>query len=88
MGDGTTWKSGVDVNGAINRLSRREREVFNLAIMGTRNEDISRACEISTKTVETHRARINRKLEVHSTAQLILFAVKHGLLTRDMLLEG
>jgi two-component system response regulator NreC len=63
----------------LGTLSKREREVFDLATAGHCNEAIGRALFISVKTVETHRARINRKLHVHSTVQLIRLAALHGL---------
>lgn len=63
----------------LGSLSKREREVFDLATAGHSNEAIGRALFISVKTVETHRARINRKLHVHSTVQLIRLAALHGL---------
>jgi DNA-binding NarL/FixJ family response regulator len=66
-------------DGVISALSKREREVFDLATGGYSNEAIGRALFISVKTVETHRARINRKLRVHSTVQLIRLAALHGL---------
>lgn len=63
----------------LGSLSKREREVFDLATSGHSNDSIGRALFISVKTVETHRARINRKLHVHSTVQLIRLAALHGL---------
>jgi DNA-binding NarL/FixJ family response regulator len=62
-------------------LSPREREVFDLILQGRSNVELARQLFISTKTVETHRARINRKLGVHSTAELIRFAAVTGLVT-------
>lgn len=63
-------------------LTKREREIFDLVVGGLSNEAIGKRLFISVKTVETHRARINRKLNVHSTAGLVRFAVKHGWLAR------
>jgi DNA-binding NarL/FixJ family response regulator len=60
-------------------LSSREREVFDLVITGSSNVDVAAALFISIKTVETHRSRINRKLGVHSTAQLMRFAALSGI---------
>jgi DNA-binding NarL/FixJ family response regulator len=62
-------------------LSRREREVFDLAVRGFSNDSMAREMSISVKTVETHRARINRKLGVHSTGDLVRFAATHGLIS-------
>lgn len=61
-------------------LSPREREIFDLIIRGFSNEAIAKELSISAKTVETHRAHINKKLEVHSTADLVRYAARHGLL--------
>lgn len=67
----------------LEELSNREREVFDLVVRGFTNESASRELTISVKTVETHRARINRKLAVHSTAELVRFAAMRGLLSAD-----
>jgi len=62
-------------------LSRREREVCDLVLRGLSNQGIADALCISIKTVETHRARINQKLGVHSTGQLIRLAALQGLIS-------
>ena len=67
----------------LQELSRREREVFDLVVRGFTNQSVSRELTISVKTVETHRARINSKLAVHSTAELVRFAAVRGLLSTD-----
>jgi DNA-binding NarL/FixJ family response regulator len=64
----------------LEALSPREREIFDLIVRGFSNEGIARELSISIKTVETHRAHINKKLEVHSTADLVRFAARRGLL--------
>ena len=66
--------------GPLADLSGREHEVFELAVRNFSNRDIARQLCISVKTVETHRANINRKLKVHSCAELVHFAARHGLL--------
>jgi DNA-binding NarL/FixJ family response regulator len=65
---------------SLDELSRREREVFDLVIRGMTNETVGKELDISIKTVETHRARINRKLGVNSPAALVRFAAMRGLL--------
>ncbi len=65
--------------GPCDKLSRRERDVFDLLVRGQSNEKISRLLGISTKTVETHRAHVLRKLEVHSIVDLVRFAARHQL---------
>jgi len=71
---------GEDVAGdPLDELSKREREVFDLVVRGFSNEASARELGISVKTIETHRARINRKLGVHSTGDLVRFAALRGL---------
>jgi two-component system response regulator NreC len=65
--------------GTFDELSLREREIFNLVVSGYTNQRMADELFISVKTVETHRSRINRKLRVHSTAQLIRLAALNGL---------
>lgn len=65
----------------IEQLSRREREIFGRIIQGLSSRDIAQSLCISLKTVETHRSHINRKLGVHSPAELIRLAALKGLLT-------
>jgi two-component system response regulator NreC len=65
--------------GPIDRLSPREREIFDLQVRGFNNEQIARELFISPKTVETHRAHIFRKLRVHSMPEMIRLAATHGL---------
>jgi two-component system response regulator NreC len=73
--------SGTEgVAAGIDQLSRREREIFCLIIQGTSSRDIAQSLCISLKTVETHRSHINRKLGVHSPAELIRLAALKGLL--------
>lgn len=62
-------------------LSEREREVFQLIAEGHTNKDIAQLLSISVATVETHRAHILQKLDVHSTAQLVLYAVRKGIVS-------
>ena len=72
-------RRGSAVTGALQGLSPREREIFDLAVRGFTNEGIGLHLGISVKTVETHRAHVNRKLGVHSAAELIRFAARRGL---------
>jgi two-component system response regulator NreC len=67
--------------GELDGLSSREREVFDLVVRGFSNASISSELTISVKTVETHRANINRKLSVHSSTQLLRFAALRGLVS-------
>ena len=62
-------------------LSEREREVFQLIAEGRSNKEVAELLAISLATVETHRARILEKLDVHNTAELVLYAVRRGIIT-------
>jgi len=59
-------------------LSEREREVFQLIAEGKANKEIAALLFISPSTVETHRARIMEKLDLHSAAEIVLYAVRRG----------
>ena len=60
-----------------NRLSAREREVVQLVAEGKTNKEIAVTLSISAKTAETHRSNIMSKLDFHSVAELVLYAVKN-----------
>jgi two-component system NarL family response regulator len=62
----------------IGRLSRRERVVFEMLVHGQDNGMIATELRISIRTVETHRAAIMRKLELHSLAEMVRFAAIQG----------
>jgi DNA-binding NarL/FixJ family response regulator len=66
--------------GGLGSLSTREKEVFDLVLGGHTNRGIAGLLFISERTVETHRSRINRKLGVHSTAELIRFAAQYKMI--------
>ena len=61
-------------------LSEREREVFQLIAEGKANKEIAALLSISSSTVETHRARIMEKLDLHSAAEIVLYAVRRGVI--------
>lgn len=72
----------VQKNGAAsgaNDLTDREQEVLVLISEGLYNKEIGARLNLSTRTVETHRENLMRKLNIHSTAGLIRFAVANGL---------
>lgn len=61
-------------------LTHREREVLALIATGNANAAIADRLAISPKTVEKHRASLMAKLQVHSVAELLVYALKEGLL--------
>ena len=63
------------------RLTDREREIFQLVVEGKTNAQIAEMLFISPKTVDNHRTRMMEKLGIHGTAELVRFAAKHKLLS-------
>ena len=61
-------------------LSDREREVLRLLALGHTNQEIAKQLFISVRTAETHRAHIMQKLRLSSRAELVRYALEHGLL--------
>jgi DNA-binding NarL/FixJ family response regulator len=62
-------------------LSEREREVLQLVAEGRSNKEVADLLCLSPATVETHRAHILQKLDVHNTAELVLYAVRRGVIS-------
>jgi DNA-binding NarL/FixJ family response regulator len=62
-------------------LSEREREIFQLVAEGHSNKEIADLLSVSPTTVETHRSHILQKLDVHNTAELVLYAVRRGVIS-------
>ena len=65
------------------RLSRREQEVLKAVAQGYTNQQVANQLYLSVKTVETYKARIMEKLNLHSRAELVRFALQRGLLTQE-----
>ena len=61
-------------------LSEREREIFQLIAEAKTNKEIASLLNVSPKTVETHRGHIMEKLDLHSAAEIVLYAVRQGVI--------
>ncbi len=61
-------------------LSEREREVLRLLALGHTNQEIAKQLYISVRTAESHRAHIMQKLRLSTRAELVRYALSHGLL--------
>lgn len=72
----------VDPKGspALEPLSERERDVVELLALGYTNQEIGKRLFISVRTVDTHRAHIMRKLRLETRAELVMFALAHGVI--------
>jgi two-component system, NarL family, response regulator NreC len=62
-------------------LSEREREIFQLVAEGHSTKEIAELLSVSPATIETHRAHVLQKLDVHNTAELVLYAVRRGVIS-------
>ena len=62
-------------------LTEREREILQLIAEGKTNKEIANALNLSLYTVDTHRTHILQKLNLHSVPELILYAVRKGIIS-------
>jgi two-component system response regulator NreC len=68
------------VTDPLDLLTTREREVLQLIAEGKTNKEIATSLHLSVYTVEAHRGRVMEKLNLHSTGELVRFAVRSGLI--------
>ena len=66
----------------IGSLTPRQREVLQLVAEGRSAKQIASSLEISARTVEFHKYQMMESLGIHSNAELVHFAIKHGLVER------
>ena len=67
--------------GAKRSLSKRELEVLQHIVSGRSNKEIAALLELSANTVAVHRANIMDALRIHNTAELVVHAIRHGLVS-------
>ena len=60
-------------------LTRREKEILRLVVTGLTNQQIADQLCISPRTVDTHRTNIMQKLDIHDVANLVRYAIEHGM---------
>jgi two-component system nitrate/nitrite response regulator NarL len=77
------YVSESDDDQPLAKLSEREREVLALIAEGKSNKEIAMHLGIGVRTIETHRERIMRKLDIHSVAGLTKFAIAHGMVSLE-----
>ena len=71
-----TGTTGITAEG----LSEREREVLQLLAEGRSNKEVAALLDVGLSTVETHRANLMQKLNLHNTAEIVLYAVRKGII--------
>jgi len=69
------------VRDSYDLLTEREKEVFQLIAEGKTNKDVAGLLNLSPQTVESHRANLMQKLDLHSTADIILYAVRKRIIS-------
>jgi DNA-binding NarL/FixJ family response regulator len=69
-------------------MTDRERQVLTCIAQGLPNKLIARNLGLSVKTVEKHRSNLMRKLSLHNTAEVTMYAVKNGLVSADDIQEN
>jgi DNA-binding NarL/FixJ family response regulator len=78
--DGALKKDSIPVGLSPRRLTSREREIIQLIAEGRSNKEVADVLSISTKTAETHRANLMRKLGLHSAADVVRYAVRNTMI--------
>jgi two-component system, NarL family, response regulator NreC len=68
------------VSNPLDLLTAREREVLYLIAEGQTNKEVAKRLNLSVYTIEAHRSRIMEKLNLHSSVDLVRFAIRHGLI--------
>lgn len=74
-------KDARETSDRYDLLTGRERQIYQLLAEGNSNKDIANRLGLSLHTVETHRWRLMEKMDLHSTAELVLSAVRRGMVT-------
>jgi len=70
-----------DIEDSYDLLTMREREILQLVAEGKSNKEVANVLNLSVYTVETHRGNILEKLNLHSVPELILYAVRKGVIS-------
>lgn len=76
---GAKLAAQTDSHASASGLTPREKEVLGLIALGHTNSEIAEKLYLSVRTVESHRAHIQQKLEISSRAELVRFALDNGL---------
>lgn len=78
MGSGLKYVA-QEQDDELNRLTGREKQVLQLIAQGKSNKEIATLLDLSVNTVSVHRANLMEKMNIHRTAELVLFAIRKGL---------
>ncbi len=77
-----SYKNGPSLQkNALGKLTPRQREVLQLLAEGKSAKEIAKTLHISTRTVEFHKYRMMEELRIETSAELVQFAIKHGIIS-------
>lgn len=79
VADYVSRSATVTIKSSLERLTLREREVLQLVVEGKSSVEISLILDISAKTIDTHRSRLMKKLDIRNIGDLVKFGLRHGL---------
>jgi DNA-binding NarL/FixJ family response regulator len=77
MGSGLKYVA-QEQDDQLSKLTGREKQVLQLIAQGKSNKEIAGLLELSVNTVSVHRANLMEKMNIHRTAELVLFAIRKG----------
>lgn len=77
-----TWLAGTGTD-TQEALTARQREVLRLLALGWATKEIAHELQLSAKTIESHRAQIMERLSIRDVAGLVVYAIRHGIITLD-----
>ncbi len=80
---GGAIRLALEVREPLRRLSARQSAVFQRLASGQSTKEIASHLRISVKTIETHRAQVMRRLEIHDLAGLVRYAIRVGVVSPD-----
>jgi DNA-binding NarL/FixJ family response regulator len=76
-------RTGSGKEGRLETLTPRQREILQLVAEGKSTKEIASILDVSVKTVETHRAQLMERLDIHDVAGLVRYAIRTGVVTAD-----
>jgi DNA-binding NarL/FixJ family response regulator len=80
---GCAIRVALEIRAPLRRLSARQSAVFQRLASGQSTKEIASQLRISVKTIETHRAQVMRRLEIHDLAGLVRYAIRVGVVSPD-----
>jgi len=81
--DYITQRKAVEAKSPLAHLSQREREILQLVVEGKSSTEIAEVLYLSSKTIDTYRTRLMKKLGINDIPNLVKFAIQHGLTTLE-----